>query len=292
MRSARIEKGRIESMVEFHSIKAFVREEPRIELVQDMLKSILSVVDLEFEGRPVQVDGFRLRDPEHWRTVPETSLQQNLGSLSTACNCKCAFCYEDGNPEGLFERQPRFVGLAEAETRQRYLHDGKGLMRESKCFFEPLADPHYLELLQLIRESEPWHVIDVTTNGALLTPETVKRLAELKPVFVNLSLISASEPKRRVLMGDSHAASAIRAVPSCVLTTSPSWDSLPLPEQGLADIEKTVRYLDAHQARIIRVGVPGLSRHHPRYVPGEIEAWVPRLVERISKLRAGLGTRC
>ena len=129
-------------MVEFHSINAFAREEPRVELIEDMLKSILSVVDLEFEGRPVQVDGFRLRDPKHWRTVPETSLQQNLGSFSTACNCKCTFCYEDGNPEGLFERQPRFVSLAEAETRQRHFHDGKGVMRESKCFFEPLANPH------------------------------------------------------------------------------------------------------------------------------------------------------
>ena len=98
----------------------------------------------------------------------EASLQTNLGS-STACNCKCAFCYEDGNPKDLFETQPRFVGLPEARTRLRYLYDGKGLFRESKGFFEPLTNPDFIALLGLIREHEPEHVIDVTTNGALLS---------------------------------------------------------------------------------------------------------------------------
>ena len=76
-----------------------------------MLKSVLELVDLEFEGEPVRVDGFRLRDLEEWRTAPEASLEQNLGSLSTACNCKCTFCYEEGNPPGLFDREPRFVSV-------------------------------------------------------------------------------------------------------------------------------------------------------------------------------------
>ena len=104
--------------IEYHSVKAFAREEPRVELVETMLRSLLGVVELEFQGKPVQVDGFRLRDLEDWRTAHEASLLENLGSFSTACNCHCTFCYEDGNPEGLFERRPRFVGLAEARTRR------------------------------------------------------------------------------------------------------------------------------------------------------------------------------
>ena len=104
-------------MSEFHTAKAFAREEPRVELIESMLRSLLDVVDLEFEGRPVRVDGFRLRNLDDWRTVRETSLQTNLGSFSTACNCKCAFCYEEGNPKGLFEKQPRFVSMSEARTR-------------------------------------------------------------------------------------------------------------------------------------------------------------------------------
>ena len=66
-------------MTEFHTTKAFIREEPRIQLVESLLRSLLDVVDLEFEGQPVRVDGFRLRNLDDWRTVHETSLQQNLG---------------------------------------------------------------------------------------------------------------------------------------------------------------------------------------------------------------------
>ena len=278
-------------MSEFHSAKAFVREEPRIPLIDAMLKSLLNVVELEFEGRPVRVDGFRLRDPEDWRTARETSLQQNLGSLSTACNCKCAFCYEDGNPDGLFEKTPRFVSLDEALTRRRYLHDGRGLFREAKGFFEPLTNPDFLALMELVREDEPEVVIDVVTNGALLTPEMVSRLSELKPVIVNVSLISADEPTRRGLMGDRRAGAAIRAIESLRSAEVPFMGTLvPLPEQGLDDVEKTIEYMDANDARVIRVSMPGLTKHHPRYEAGAIEAWVPQLIERVTALRTRLRT--
>jgi hypothetical protein len=276
---------------EFHTAKAFTREEPRVELIDAMLRSLLDVVDLEFEGQPVRVDGFRLRNLDDWRTVHETSLEQNLGSLSTACNCKCAFCYEDGNPEGLFEKQPRFVSMAEARTRLRYLHDGRGLFRESKGFFEPLANPDFLAILELIREHEPELVIDVTTNGALLTPETVSRLAELSPVYVNLSLISADPRMRKSVMGDPRAASAIGAVELLREHEIPFMGSLvPWPEQGLDDITRTIEYLDAHDARVIRISMPGLTRHHPKYEAGTIEPWLPEIVRHVLPLRSRLRT--
>jgi hypothetical protein len=278
-------------MSEFHTAKAFLREEPRIQLIDAMLKSLLDVVELEYDGRPVKVDGFRLRDLEDWRTARETSLQDNLGSFSTACNCKCAFCYEDGNPEGLFEKQPRFVGLDEARTRRRHLHDGKGLFRESKGFFEPLVNPDFLALLGLVREQEPEAVLDVTTNGALLTPETIAALAELKPVVVNVSLISADEPTRRGLMCDRKAGAAIRAIELLRAAEIPFMGTLvPLPQQGLDDVEKTLAYLDANEARMVRVSMPGLTGHHPRYEPGMIEAWVPRVVEHVLAQRVRLRT--
>ena len=255
-------------MSEFHSARAFAREEPRVELIESMLRSLLDVVELEFEGRPVPVDGFRLRNLDDWRTVREGSLQTNLGSLSTVCNCQCAFCYEEGNPKGLFETQPRFVGMSEARTRLRHLHDGKGLLRESKGFFEPLTNPDFLALLGLIREHEPDHVIDVTTNGALLSAEMVSRLGELGPVYVNLSLISADPKMRGSVMGDPRANSAIRAIELLREGEIPFMGTVvPWPQQGVADVARTIEYLDANDARLIRVSMPGLTR-----VPPEVQA--------------------
>ena len=278
-------------VTEFHTAKAFAREEPRIELIEAMLKSVLATVVLEFEGQPVEVDGFRLRDLEDWRTAREASLQQNLGSFSTTCNCHCTFCYEDGNPEGLFETEPRFVSVDEAVTRSRYLRDGKGLLRETKSFFEPLTNPDFLALLELIREHDPHQVIDVTTNGAALTSEMVGRLAELKPAYVNLSLISSDEPTRRRLMGDRRSATAIAAIECLQASEIPFMGTLvPMPQQGLQDVSETIEYLDAHDARLVRVAMPGLTRHHPRYEPGAIEAWLPKLIEHVSELRSRLTT--
>lgn len=278
-------------MTEYHSVKAFAREEPRIELIEAMLRSILEVVELESEGQPVKVDGFRLRDLEQWRTAPEDSLQLNLGSFSTACNCHCRFCYEDGNPPGLFEKEPRFLSLSEARTRGRYLRDGCGLPPESKGFFEPLANPDFLTLLELIREHDPGQLIDVTTNGALLDEVLIGRLAELAPVYVNVSLISAAEGTRRRIMGDPRSAQAVRAIKLLRERELPFMGTLvPWPEQGLDDVEDTIRYLDEHQARFIRISMPGLTRHHPRYRRGVIEEWAPRVRERVLAVRERVAT--
>jgi wyosine [tRNA(Phe)-imidazoG37] synthetase (radical SAM superfamily) len=278
-------------MTEYHGIKAFAREEPRIELIAEMLESILALVDLECEGEPVRVDGFRLRDLEAWRTAPELSLEQNLGSLSTACNCRCTFCYEDGNPPGLFDREPRFVSPQEALTRRRYLHDGRGLPRESKGFFEPLANPDFLELFRIVREAEPEHVLDVTTNGAQLSDEVIEGLVELKPAYVNVSLISSDEPTRRLVMRDRRAATAIQAIATMRKREIPFMGTLvPSPDQSLDDVQETIEYLDANEARLIRVAMPGLSRFHPRFRAGELEEWVPRVRDRVLEVRSRLST--
>ena len=278
-------------MTEYHSVKAFAREEPRIELIESMLRSVLALVELEHEGRPVKVDGFRLRSLEAWRTADETSLAQNLGSLSTVCNCHCRFCYEDGNPPGLFEREPPFVSLAEAETRRRYLHDGKGLPRESKGFFEPLANPGFLELLELMREQDPDGLIDVTTNGAGLSEQLIDRLAGLAPVYVNVSLISSEAGTRRKVMGDRLAGQAIRAIELLRDREIPFMGTLvPWPEQGLDDVASTLEYLEKHEARFIRVSMPGLSRHHPRYRPELLAEWLPEVRAHVLAVRKDLST--
>jgi hypothetical protein len=282
-------RGKGKALMEFHTAKAFARDEPRVELIEAMLKSVLQVVELEFEGKPVKVDGFRLRDLESWRTANETSLQDNIGSLSTACNCRCSFCFEAGNPPGLFEKRPTFVSLQEAETRRRYLRDGKGLLRESKGYYEPLMNPDFLSILSLIREHNPEHVIDLTSNGALLTPDVVSRLAELKPVYVDISLISADDATRFSVMGDHRGGAARRAVELLRSNDIPFMGTVvPWPEQGLDDVARAVEYLDAYEACVIRVSVPGISRHHPKYQPGVIEAWIPRVVEQALELRARL----
>ena len=255
-----------------------------------MLESILPLIEFESQGQPVAVDGFRLRNLESWRTANEVSLQQSLGSSRPPATATAPSAMRTAIPRASLKR-PTYVSLEEAETRRRYLHDGRGLFRESKGFFEPLCNPRFLELMELIREHEPTHLIDVTTNGAGLTAGVVARLAALKPVYVNLSLISSDEATRREVMGDRGASSAIQAIERLRASEIPFMGTLvPWPQQGLRDVEETVTYLDAHEARLIRISMPGLTRHHPRYEPHLIEAWLPQVVECVSVLRKQLST--
>lgn len=92
-------------------------------------------------------------------------------------------------------------------------------------------------------------------------------------------------------MGDRRAETAIRAVELLRDAGLPFMGTLvPLPHQSLDDVEAALEYLDAHQARTVRVSMPGLTRHHREYAPGVIEAWVPRVVERVQALRERLET--
>jgi uncharacterized Fe-S cluster-containing radical SAM superfamily protein len=283
--------GQLENVTEYHSVGAFAREEPRVELIEAMLRSLLSLVELEYQGERVQVDGFRFRRLEDWRTVNESSLLQNLGSLSTVCNCHCRFCYEDGNPAGLFEKEPRFVSIQEAKTRERYLREGRGLPRESKGFFEPLANPDFLGLLRLVRAHDTQHIIDVTTNGVQLTPELVEELVPLAPVYLNVSLNSSDAQTRGRVMGAPHADRTIRAIRLLRRRGIPFMGTIvPWPEQGLDDIERTLEFLDEHEARLIRVSMPGLTRHHPRYRPDVVAEWLPLVKERVLAVRARVQT--
>lgn len=278
-------------MTEYHSVKAFAREEPRIELIEATLRSLLSVVELEYEGEPVKVDGFRLRDLEDWRTAPDTSLQLNLGSLSTACNCRCEFCYEDGNPPGLFAREPRFVGLQEACTRARYLRDGRGLPRESKGFFEPLMNPDFLGLMSLARQHVADELLEITTNGALLDERTIRELAGLMPVWVNLSLNSSDPAVRRAVMGDRSSADVVRVPGQLRSNGIPFMGSIvPWPQQGLDDLRRTIEFLDASEALAIRIAMPALTRHHPQRGSVELDAWLPEVKQLVQRLRGRVNT--
>jgi hypothetical protein len=278
-------------VIEYHSVKAFAREEPRIELIEATLRSLLSLVELEYEGEPVKVDGFRLRNLEAWRTAPATSLQLNLGSLSTRCNCRCAFCYEEGNPPGLFETEPPFVGLQEARTRARYLRDGRGLPLESKSTFESLSNPDYLDLARLMRAHDPEQLIDLTTNGAQLTEALIAELAGLKPVLVNLSLNSADPALRASLMADRRPERGIRAPELLRAHGIPFLGSIvPWPEQGVDDLARTIEYLDAQEARTIRIAMPALSGSHPRFRRGQFREWLPEVLSCVEQVRCSVQT--
>jgi len=74
--------------------------EPRIGYIQRVLESLLALVDLEYQGKKVNVDGFRLKNLQHW-LAPVGGAADILAQSATRCNLRCRFCYNMGAPPAL-----------------------------------------------------------------------------------------------------------------------------------------------------------------------------------------------
>ncbi|MGD2248810.1 MAG: radical SAM protein [Candidatus Methanofastidiosia archaeon] len=240
----------------------YLRTEPRIWLIKRQLEAILSLVDLEKNGEPVKVDGFRLKNLSQWVDC-NSSLYTNLGAVSGYCNCDCVFCYEKGNP---LPFSKEFISLEEVKTRIKYYsHDKKkGLPTPARFSLEPFLHPHFLDILKLIRESDANSLLWITTNGGLLTEDIIKELSCLQPILLCVSLNSADPSIRNKVMRETpeQTMTAINSIPLLkqytifFIGSIVAWPLIPL-----SDFVKTIEFFDRHDARAIRVLLPGYSQY-------------------------------
>lgn len=239
--------------------------EPRIELVAERLRALLEVVRLESGGEPVEIDGFRLRDPARW-TSPQGSPNSELWHISTACNMRCPFCYEEGDPAqaSALNEPAGMVTLEEVETRLRYADPdtGSGLFRPLTYINEMFCNPRALDIMARVRAAmPPDEVFTFVSNGTYFDRATVRRLADFKPLFFNFSVNSLDPDVRRRVLADREPEVAIRSldllrehripyVGSLVCWPSIPWD----------DIEYTVRALDRAGCAVVRFSLSAYSR--------------------------------
>jgi len=193
--------------------------------------------------------------------------QANILPLTSTCNLRCVFCSHRQNPPDLEVFRIPHRTPAQAAALLPYLDSrrpvviGESVTRIIEG--EPFTHPEILDLLTLVRREFPGTEIRITTNGNLLDGEVVRKLAELRPVEVCLSLNSADPAVRRRLMGDPQPERAIAAVRLLAGAGIPFHGSVvAMPHvTGWADLEATLRYLAQNGARTIRVFLPGWTRH-------------------------------
>lgn len=273
----------------YETINSILLTEPRIEAMRRELQMLLQLVQLESGGEPVEIDGFRLRNAKHWADYP-TSLSEIFWHLSSVCNFSCEFCYEKGNPPDFpIQNTPRMASPAEIETRLRHyepLH-GKGIFAVRTAINEPFANKNAIEYLKQMRARSPGELISFVTNGAYLDRDRVAELSRLQPLFFNLSIYSTDPGIRlRILRDfrDERAVQAIRYLKEfevAYMSNVVMWPTIPLE-----DLERTVSYLDDHNATVVRVCLGGYSAYlrgsFPRFDPREY--W-PKVVAEVERLR-------
>jgi hypothetical protein len=273
----------------YESVDSILLTEPRIEAVRRELQALLALVQLEVDGRPVEIDGFRLRRAEDWADYP-TSLSDIFWHLSSVCNFSCEFCYEKGNPPDFpIQSQPRMATDEEIATRLR-LYDpgsGRGMFSVRTAINEPFANPRAIDFLRQMRAKAPGELISFVTNGSYLTEDKIAALREVRPVFFNLSLYSTDPGIRRATLRDRKGDTAVAACALLARHEIPYMANLVMwPSIPFEDMERTIAHAQEHSAAVIRVCLGGYSR----YLPGDFERFSagdywPRVVERVQAVR-------
>lgn len=273
----------------YESIDGTILTEPRIDAIRRELQALLRVVQVEVDERPVEVDGFRLRQLEDWADSP-TSLSGIFWHLSSVCNFRCEFCYEKGNPNDFpIHNTTRMASLSEIDTRLKYYDavNQRGLFSIRSSINEPFVNKNAVEILRKIRSKNPDELISFVTNGSLLGEEAIDAIASMSPVFFNLSLYSVDPKVRRTVLGDARPHAAVEAVARLSARRIPFMANLVMwPSISFEDMARTIRYLDENGAALIRVCLGGYSR----YLQGSFERFEashywPQVVDAVEAIR-------
>jgi len=283
----------------FQSARNAALYEPRIEFIKAQLESLLSVVDLEKNGKVVEVDGFRLKSLKDWLVPSACDPIEVFGYAGTRCDADCIFCYNRGNPPSLALDVPMRSTTEEREemmTRLKYFspRDGLSLFPSLGSTYEVLLHPGITEVLRELRQKTA-AAFKITTSGSLLTPETISRLAALQPVYLYLSLNSASPSRHQKLMKDRNPRVAIDALPLLREAGIPyATVIVPWPVDSTAemleDLGSTVAYADEHDSHLVQIDLPGYSKYFSTEKLFDLDEVWSAVVDKVRELREKIST--
>lgn len=267
--------------------------EPRIEFIKKQLSCLLSVIEPEYDGKVVKLDGFRLKRLIDWLTN-SAAPSDIISSLGTRCNCDCVFCCNRGNPPGFPLMRPSRSSEEETQeikTRLFYFSPQKrsALFPSLGCEYEVTIHPYFWKTIQELRAKSNVP-LRITTNGTQLTSSFVASLAYYKPLYIYLSLNSSSPSRRLSLMNDPNPEVAINSVNWLrehnipFATVIVAWPTNSIKEM-LDDLAKTVHYADINLSHLVQVNLPGHSRFFsPYHLFNREEVW-SAVVSKVRELR-------
>lgn len=210
--------------------------------------------------------------------------------ITSECNEGCLFCSNHFNPPGCEVFNIGRRSLADIRESIPWLQAAPGpvVIGESVTRInegEPLTHPDLDSVLRLVRDAYPDRVIRLTTNGTLLTPETISLLSALG---VGLTVSLNTVGKRLEVMRDAEGDRTLRSVAALGGKVRFDGSIVALPfVTGWDDISATARFLQESGAGTIRLLLPGFSSRHPLYRQMPAGTW-QKVKDFSAELAAGL----
>jgi sulfatase maturation enzyme AslB (radical SAM superfamily) len=195
--------------------------------------------------------------------------QYNILPITSVCNVSCIFCSHRQNPTGVQVQGIGTRSLEQIEEAMGFLSgDRKIVIGESATRIiegEPFCHPQLITVLQRVRAKFRNTSLQITTNGMGLNAETVAVLSTLKPLELYISLNSANQEKRRLLMGGTdggRVTEGIKLLSQYGVEFHGSIVAMP-HLTGWEDLKQTVLFLAAAGALTIRIFLPGFTSLAP-----------------------------
>ncbi|MFC1716279.1 radical SAM protein [Candidatus Poribacteria bacterium] len=272
-----------------YSVKSYARNEPRIELIKRGLERALRMGEFRHNGSQLSVSGFRWRDLKDWASYGPMAPFDAIGALSSQCNCDCEFCHAKTLMMPTLSRSQ--LSLSEAATRMKYFmpETGRGLPPTTRLPLEPFSNPFSIDILRLMREAAPGQLITEETNGSFLNEDAVAQLAELKPVFLIISMNGISTDVRQNRMRETDETATQTAIQSPELLQKYgipfAISYVPWPNRGLEEIAEVVRFAEEVSAARARVCLPVTHRFAHPDPPFNREEYWEEILQFVQELR-------
>lgn len=224
------------------------------------------------------------------QTVIRAAQDSGILAVTSVCNAGCCFCSHQSNPSQVSVHTVAPLSLTQVADilmlmpKHPVITIGESTTTITEG--EPFTHPDLLQILELVRQVFPHSLISITTNGTLLNNEWLKRLGQLQPLELKLSINCISSAWRRYVMPQAPPLDTDVIGKLSEVGVSFSGSLVALPHvTGWAEIEETLAFLAANGAQLVRVFLPGFTRYSPQHLI--VPDWVwPELGRRVSKWRS------
>ena len=275
----------------YEAIFSYTRNDARLELINNGLERALGQGQFTRSGKILGVDGFRLRNLPQWANYPFSSLDHNIGSISSYCNCDCEFCYEKGTRQAGISLGKAQLSLRELETRIRYysVESKKGLLSSSRFSLEPFTNPYCMQILERMHEAAPEEFINLTTNGSFLNEDIIGKLSRLRPIILMVSMNAGTVEVRTRTMrdrktgGDEIAFASLPVLRKYEIPFMASY--VPWPSKPLSDMEDMVRFVDENDGFMVRICMPSWTNSSAREAPFDTQLYWKQILKVVERLR-------
>ena len=123
---------------------------------------------------------------------------------SSLCNFRCRQCFQSLKTDSYFTRSrahmplDRFTRVVE----QLQAWDGPRLkVLKLSLYGEPLATPHFGEMLRLAREADVAERIETTTNASLLSRDVARTLVDARLDYLRVSIYATTQERHQEVTG-------------------------------------------------------------------------------------------